>query len=86
MNYTIEEILEHTPSWVNAMFIEILRQEMEQSLTMAAMFGMKQTDIINIRRNFEQNFEKQIKPNLQDDIRTIERTGGTIIKIKGAKK
>ena len=86
MNYTIEEILEHTPSWVNAMFIEILRQEMEQSLTMAAMFGMKQTDIINIRRNFERNFEKQIKPNLQDDIRTIERTGGTIIKIKGAKK
>jgi len=66
------------------MLIAISKIEMEQSLSTAAMFGMKQNDIDVIRQRFENEINtspQDIKPNLKEDIRLIEATGGTITKI-----
>ena len=82
MNYSVEEVLNHNIKWVNAMLIEIARQDMENTLNQMGMMGADVNDITQARLNFEKKIQEkqEDKTIFKDDIRILEALGGTIEK------
>lgn len=81
LNYTVEEVLDHTPRWINAMLKEIGRQDFEQALDSMALAGASQKDINKRRMEFD-NIMTEKTNEFKDNILNLEALGGTIEKVK----
>lgn len=63
LDYTIEEVLEHTPLWITEIYKELSIQEMEEKLFQMSLHGVSKQEVQKIRENFLMQFEKSEKEN-----------------------
>jgi len=80
LNYTIEDVLDHTPKWINAMTEIVNKIEFEKNLTQLSMHGVSKEDIERLRQKFEMNYmtDKEKENIAKNELNMLRRLGGHV--------
>jgi len=87
LNYTVEQVLDHTIDWVNKMIEIIAREEFERNIFELSLHGVDKNAIENMRTKFNNQIDsvKGKQKAEQESLTALKRLGISVGKKRSTK-